>query len=148
MPKKKESALRNRVIQYIKQKGMSVLAFERSLNLPNGTISQFSDNTNRSTLNKIKEYYEDFDVDYILTGKDNLDTNIYTEGMNIPYEFIKKLFAERELHDKHITDLIEENKKSGERLDMLISLIKEQMNIIKKMPVLSDAPAACADAEG
>lgn len=83
MPKKEKSQLRERVESFIKGKGLSVRAFELSLDLPNGTVSQYKDSTSRDTLQKIKDKYEDFDIDYVISGRECLDVNIYTEKQPI-----------------------------------------------------------------
>lgn len=115
MPKKNDSALRDRVINYIKTKGMSIRAFEKALGFPNGSIAQYTDNTNKDTLKKISSAYPDFDVDYIITGKrENVDTNIYTQS--VPYEFVQAMIDERKRHDEMNAELIRQN---GELIEML-----------------------------
>lgn len=134
MPKKSESALRDRVIEYIKNKGMSVRAFEKAIGFPNGSIAQYTDNTNRDTLNKIAYAYSDFDVDYIITGKKAIiDTNIYKAP--VPYEFVQAMIDERKRHDEMNAELIRQN---GE----LIELLQER----KKTDVRMEDTATCADA--
>lgn len=134
MPKKSESALRDRVIEYIKNKGMSVRAFEKTIGFPNGSIAQYTDNTNRDTLNKIAYAYSDFDVDYIITGKKAIvDTNIYKAP--VPYEFVQAMIDERKRHDEMNAELIRQN---GE----LLGLLQER----KKTDVPTEDTATCADA--
>lgn len=134
MPKKSESALRDRVIEYIKNKGMSVRAFEKAIGFPNGSIAQYTDNTNRDTLNKIAYAYSDFDVDYIITGKKVIvDTNIYKAP--VPYEFVQAMIDERKRHDEMNAELIRQN---GE----LIELLQER----KKTDVRTEDTVTCADA--
>lgn len=135
MPKKSESALRDRVIEYIKNKGMSVRAFEKAIGFPNGSIAQYTDNTNRDTLNKIAYAYSDFDVDYIITGKKAIvDTDIYKAP--IPYEFVQAMIDERKRHDEMNAELIRQN---GD----LIEIIKES----KKTVVQEEESAICATAK-
>lgn len=135
MPKKNDSALRDRVIDFIKTKGMSVRAFEKAVGFPNGSIAQYTDNTNKDTLKKISSVYPDFDVDYIITGKKgNVDTAIYNQP--IPYEFVQAMIDERKRHDEMNAELIRQN---GE----LIEIIKET----KKTDVRKEESAICADAE-
>lgn len=135
MPKKNESALRDRVIEYIKNKGMSVRAFEKAIGFPNGSIAQYTDNTNRDTLNKIAYAYSDFDVDYIITGKKaTVDTNTYKAP--VPYEFVQAMIDERKRHDEMNAELIRQN---GE----LIELLKDN----KKTVVQEEDDATCATAK-
>lgn len=136
MPRKKDSELRDRVIGYIKNKGMSVRAFEESMGLPNGSISQYTDNTSKDTLKRISETYPDFDVDFIITGKKtNIDTIIYNQP--IPYEFVQAMIDERKRHDEMNAELIRQN---GE----LISHLKE----VKKGAVQEDVSCATAESSG
>ena len=148
MPKKKDSVLRDRVEEFIKQKGTSVRAFEASIGLPNGTISQFTDNTSRETLCKISEKCPDFDVDFILTGRKSIDDNIYKSDIPVPYEFVERLFEERKTHDQQMNAIIEENRRGGERIDTLLGLLKEQTLLLKKMNVQIDKNATCAAVGG
>lgn len=135
MPKKKDSKLRDRVIEYIKNKGMSVRAFEESMGLPNGSISQYTDNTSRDTLKRISETYPDFDVDFIITGKKtNIDTIIYNQP--VPYEFVQAMIEERKRHDEMNAELIRQN---GD----LIELLKSN----KKTVVQKEEDVSCANAK-
>lgn len=135
MPKKSDSALRDRVVEYIKGKGMSVRSFEKAVGFPNGSIAQYTDNTNRDTLNKISSVYPDFDVDYIMTGKKTIvDTSIYKEP--VPYEFVEALMEERKRHDEMNAELIRQN---GELIEMLQAK--------KKTVVPVEDNATCATAE-
>ena len=133
MPKKKDSKLRNRVIEYIKDKGMSIRAFEESLKFPNGSISQYTDNTSRDTLKKIYDMYPDFDIDYIITGRKNIvDTEIYKQ--TVPYEFVEALIEERKRHDEMNAELIRQNGS-------LIRMLEERENGL----VQNKGDASCAD---
>lgn len=140
MPKKSESALRDRVIEYIKNKGMSVRAFEKAIGFPNGSIAQYTDNTNRDTLNKIAYVYSDFDVDYIITGKKTVvDTNIYNAP--VPYEFVQAMIDERKRHDEMNAELIRQN---GE----LIELMKETKKTNAQPDAQEDVTCATAKESG
>jgi hypothetical protein len=116
MSKKEKSALRERVESFARYKCKSIRAFEESMNFSNGTVAQYTDNTTRETLNKIKECYSDFDVDYILTGIKSVDSNIY--ATSVPHEFVQLLLEERRKHDEQIDRLINlvENKKATTHL--------------------------------
>lgn len=84
MAKQDSSQLRDRVKAFISSKRLSVRAFEASVGLPNGSIAQYSDSTNRETLKKINDVYSDFDIDYMISGRvDGVDYNIYKEKQPI-----------------------------------------------------------------
>ena len=84
MAKQEVSQLRDRVKAFILSKGLSVRAFEASVGLPNGSVAQYSDSTSKETLKKISEVYTDFDIDYIISGRNkDVDTNIYNDRQPI-----------------------------------------------------------------
>lgn len=140
MPKKKDSKLRNRVIEYIKDKGMSIRAFEESLKFPNGSISQYTDNTSRDTLKKIYDMYPDFDIDYIITGRKNIvDTEIYKQ--TVPYEFVEALIEERKRHDEERKRHDEMNAELIRQNGSLIRMLEERENGL----VQNKGDASCAD---
>ena len=84
MAKQEVSQLRDRVKAFILSKGLSVRAFEASVGLPNGSVAQYSDSTSKETLKKISEVYTDFDIDYIISGRNkDVDANIYNDRQPI-----------------------------------------------------------------
>lgn len=106
---KKESALRNRIIEFVIRKGLSIREFERTAGLSNGSVGKFTDNTGRDSLVKIQEVFSDFDPDYILSGRMGVGENSYTsEGSDF---FLEKLFEERKMHDQKELELIKQNSK-------------------------------------
>lgn len=138
MPKKKESELRNRVIEYIKDKGMSIRAFEESLKFPNGSISQYTDNTSRDTLKKIYDMYPDFDIDYIITGRKNIvDADIYKQA--VPYEFLESLIEERKRHDEERKRHDEMNAELIRQNGSLIRLLEEKEKSVVHTEAASNA---------
>lgn len=142
MPKKNDSALRDRVVEYIKTKGMSVRAFEKALGFPNGSIAQYTDNTNRDTLNKIGSVFPDFDVDYIITGKRTaIDTSIYKEP--VPYEFVQAMIEERKRHDDERKRHDEMNAELIRQNGELIEMLQER----KKTDAHLEDDAICATAK-
>lgn len=114
---------------------MSIRAFEESLKFPNGSISQYTDNTSRDTLKKIYDMYPDFDIDFIITGRrKSVDINISNQV--VPSEFVEALFEERRRHDEMNAELIRQNGK-------LIQLLEES-----KKTVVQKDDAKCATASG
>ena len=112
---------------------MSIRAFEESLKFPNGSISQYTDNTSRDTLKKIYDMYPDFDIDYIITGRKNIvDTEIYKQ--TVPYEFVEALIEERKRHDEMNAELIRQNGS-------LIRMLEERENGLVK----NKGDASCDD---
>lgn len=143
MPRKKDSELRNRVIEFIKSKGMSIRAFEESLKFPNGSISQYTDNTSRDTLKKIYDMYPDFDIDFIITGRrKSVDINISNQV--VPSEFVEALFEERRRHDEERKRHDEMNAELIRQNGSLLRLLEEK----EKSVAPKDNNVGCADASG
>jgi len=127
----------------VKELNMSIRSFELSLGMPNGTIAQFTDNTSRETLSRISEKYPQFDVDYVITGRRAATELQHIKG--VPVRFVTMLFEERKMHDGNMSKIIDESaanmskmievhgnlvvehKKSGERIDSLIGIIREHI---------------------
>lgn len=77
--------LRERLMQFIADKGLTVQEFEIRTGLSNGAVSKMGDNTRTSTLDKISTIFPDLDVDWLRTGKSEQTTMLqssisYTKG--------------------------------------------------------------------
>lgn len=64
--------LKERLIQFIDYKGISVQQFEKNTNLSNGAVSKMGDNTRKSTLDKISSVYPELNINWVLTGENNM----------------------------------------------------------------------------
>lgn len=136
MPKKKESELRNRVIEFIKTKGMSIRSFEESIGIPNGSISQYTDNTSKDTLKRIKDFYVDFDIDYIITGV-SVDKNIDTDL--ISRELVQAMIEERKRHDEERKRHDEMNAELIRQNGSLLRMLEEKEKTVVQTEVASAA---------
>ncbi len=75
--------LKERLLQFIDNKGLTVQEFELRTGLSNGAVSKMGDNTRMATLDKISIVFPDLDIDWLRTGKreDVVKTSIsYTKG--------------------------------------------------------------------
>lgn len=75
--------LKERLLQFIDNKGLTVQEFELRTGLSNGAVSKMGDNTRMATLDKISIIFPDLDIDWLRTGKreDVVKTSIsYTKG--------------------------------------------------------------------
>ena len=61
--------LKDRIIQFIGYKGLSIQAFEYKANLSNGAVSKMGDGTRRSTLDKISNTFPELNTNWLLTGE-------------------------------------------------------------------------------
>lgn len=64
--------LKNRLLEYIKFKGLSISQFERICGLSNGFVDKTGENTRRSTLDKISNKFTDLNIDWLRTGKGSM----------------------------------------------------------------------------
>lgn len=60
--------VKERILQFINYKGITIQAFELSTGLSNGAVSKMGDGTRRSTLEKISNYYPELNTNWLLTG--------------------------------------------------------------------------------
>ena len=60
--------IKERIIQFISHKGITIQTFELNTGLSNGAVSKMGDGTRRSTLEKISNYYPELNSNWLLTG--------------------------------------------------------------------------------
>lgn len=60
--------LRERILEYISYKGITVQMFENKVNISNGAVSKMGNNTRRSTLDKISKSFPDLNINWLITG--------------------------------------------------------------------------------
>lgn len=60
--------VRERIIQFISHKGITIQSFELKTGLSNGAVSKMGEGTRRSTLEKISNYYPELNSNWLLTG--------------------------------------------------------------------------------
>lgn len=61
--------LKERIIQFIDYKGISVQRFEKEVGLSNAAVSKMGDNTRRTTIDKISNHFPDLNPNWLLTGE-------------------------------------------------------------------------------
>lgn len=61
--------LKERIMQYISYRRMTVQTFEFEAHLSNGAVSKMGDNTRKSTLDKISNTFPDLNKAWLLTGE-------------------------------------------------------------------------------
>lgn len=64
--------LKNRVLQFIENKGLTTQNFERLCGLSNAAVSKMGDNTRRSTLDKISNAFPEININWLLTGEGSM----------------------------------------------------------------------------
>lgn len=124
------TSLKDRLLEFIEHLGIDKATFEKRCNLSNGFVDKSGDNTRTTSLDKISNTFPELNIAWLKYGagkmlqKDNTDT---TNEINIPYEFIQALFAERKKHDEKEMELIKQNRE-------LIAIIKKQMEAVTTFP--------------
>lgn len=61
--------MKDRLMQFINYKNISIQAFEVSVNLSNGAVSKMGDGTRRSTIDKISNSYPELNTNWLITGE-------------------------------------------------------------------------------
>lgn len=61
-------SFKDRVLEYIVYKGLSVKSFEEQARLSNGAVSKMGENTRRSTLDRISTAFPDLNIIWLQTG--------------------------------------------------------------------------------
>lgn len=127
--------IKERLMQFINYKDMSVLAFETSVNLSNGAVSKMGDGTRRSTIDKISNYYPELNTNWLLTGEGEMLKPIQSVG-DISNSSVSGVNVNgREIHinpDAYDTllKIVESNQRTTEKfqeqIDRLISIIEKK----------------------
>lgn len=76
--------LKERIIQFIEYKGISVQRFEKEVGLSNAAVSKMGDNTRRATVDKISNCFPDLNPNWLLTGEGEM-LNIINRKVNEAY---------------------------------------------------------------
>ena len=63
------AGLKERLFYFIEYKGLTVQSFEKTVGLSNGAVSKMGDNTRRSTIDKISNFFGDLNKNWLLTGE-------------------------------------------------------------------------------
>lgn len=61
--------LKNRILQFIEYKGITVQEFEKRAGLSNASVSKMGDNTRTSTLDKLSNSFPELNVNWLRTGE-------------------------------------------------------------------------------
>lgn len=62
-------ALKERIIEFIDYKKISIQSFEKQVGLSNGAVYKMGDNTRRKTLDLISDKFPDLNYNWLLTGE-------------------------------------------------------------------------------
>lgn len=127
--------MKDRLMQFINYKDISVQAFETNVNLSNGAVSKMGDGTRRSTIDKISNAYPDLNTNWLLTGEGDMLKPIQTVG-DISNSSVSGVNVNgREIHinpDAYNTllKIVESNQRTTEKfqeqIDRLISIIENK----------------------
>lgn len=96
--------LKDRILTFIEHKGVSVQKFEQRVGLSNASVSKMGDNTRRSTIDRISNFYPDLNINWLITGEG--------EMLNIN-------------HENETPQVIENEQELKEAIDKGIKLLPE-----------------------
>ena len=77
------AGLKERLSYFIEYKGLTVQSFEKTVGLSNGAVSKMGDNTRRSTIDKISNFFCDLNKNWLLTGEGEMLIGEYPTGNDI-----------------------------------------------------------------
>ena len=77
------AVLKERLFYFIEYKGLTVQSFEKTVGLSNGAVSKMGDNTRRSTIDKISNFFGDLNKNWLLTGEGEMLIGEYPTGNDI-----------------------------------------------------------------
>lgn len=77
------AGLKERLFYFIEHKGLTVQSFEKTVGLSNGAVSKMGDNTRRSTIDKISNFFGDLNKNWLLTGEGEMLIGEYPTGNDI-----------------------------------------------------------------
>lgn len=80
--------LKDRLLEYISSKGLSVSDFEKKVGLSNGAVSKMGDNTRKSTLDRVSIYFPDLNINWLRTGEGLKEKNSEKSPAHFPKEGI------------------------------------------------------------
>lgn len=81
-------SVKERLKNYIKSQGLSVTAFEKSINVSNGYVNSISKGIGSNVIESILEKYPNFNLEWILTGKEIdyvVEPQQEYKGVGVPY---------------------------------------------------------------
>lgn len=103
-------SVKERLKKYIKDEGLSVITFEKSINVSNGYVNSISKSIGLDKLNLIIENYPNLNIDWLLTG--NKKNVVKPEhNVNMPIENLINSIVENKFKN-----LSEELKKAQDEL--------------------------------
>lgn len=128
--------LRERIMQYISYKRMTVQMFELKTGISNGAVAKMGDNTRRSTLDKISNKFPDLNKAWLLTGEgemlndtssisnvansDRHGTSVAGNGNNVNATSALEKALESLMEQQRIT------VKAQEQIDRLLALLEKR----------------------
>lgn len=127
--------MKDRLMQFINYKNISVQAFEVKANLSNGAVSKMGNGTRRSTIDKISNSYPDLSTNWLITGEGEMIkpiqsvgdiSNSSVSGVNVSGQDI---YINPDAYNT-LLKIVEHNQKTTakfqEQIDRLISIIEHK----------------------
>lgn len=115
--------LKERLQAFARSKGLSDRAFEITCGLSNGFMNKASENTRRSSLDRVSAAFADLNVDWVLTGEGSMlradgaasTQHLQQNGCNSPYVVQRYNAADAQTVSR-LFDIIEEKDRQIARL--------------------------------
>lgn len=122
--------VKDRIKLFVKQIGITVQDFEKSIFVSNGYVNSISKSIGIDKIELIIEKYPNLNIEWVLIGKGEMvkgETEKEKYGVDITplLDRIEKLSAENALLKKENEELKESNKKTGRSTDVPFSMVAE-----------------------
>lgn len=129
------SSVRDRLIYFIRSKGLSFRDFERSIGVANGYVRNISRSIQPDKIEKISQIYPDLSIEWLITGKGTMNGNII--HIDVPAKDLS--------HDE-LADYTVANKEAKDIANRIwLHGAMEEPNTRPRVPVTAKAGSLSAD---
>lgn len=88
-------SVKERLLEFLKTKGIGQSKFEKQVGLSNGFVSNIGDSIRSTSLNKIKVHFPDINTSWLLTGEGDMIIQNNKIKFNAPLENLISEMAEQ-----------------------------------------------------
>lgn len=124
-----ETTVKERLVRFIKQKGLTVREFERSIDVSNGYVSKITGTIGADKLHRIGVEYPELNVDWLMLGGGEMLKEATTPKQIDHSDTVSRLIEIMEQDRQLIRDMAE--RKDAE-IDRLLSIMEADRGIFRK----------------
>lgn len=124
-----ETSVKERLVRFIKQKGLTVREFERSIGVSNGYVSKITGTIGADKLHRMGVEYPELNVDWLMLGVGDMLKDQKAGQQTETPEAISRLIEIMEKDRQLIRDMAE---RKDEEIDRLLSIMEADRGIYRK----------------